>query len=166
MKIYLTLFILISCLLSGCDDTSVNYNTSESSQTAGEQTKKQAVFLEQTELEDQAIKVSPQKKQKVSPKINTKIPPANTVVNSKLTLQDQDQAQDQQSLDLSIPFDIESQNSANSEHQAYLPDLFRNHKSKKNDALVIDGKIIKRDESEADKDRIVDGVGLDFKLTH
>jgi hypothetical protein len=72
-----------------------------------------------------------------------------------------------QKLDLSLPVKKQevntSDNSLSNEKSEYLPDLFAGKKKKTK--LQVDGTLIEKEEEEAGKDRIVDGVGINFKLT-
>ncbi|MCF6249805.1 MAG: hypothetical protein L3J75_00855 [Methylococcaceae bacterium] len=70
-----------------------------------------------------------------------------------------------QTLDLSLPFNIrEITNPPGPEGNHYLPDFFSQNKRKTKNPLQVDGKFIKREEKELDKESKVDGIGINFKL--
>lgn len=73
-------------------------------------------------------------------------------------------------LDLSLPLRIKQRKNVdfafNSPRKNYLPNLFKNDIDRNNQAMQITGKVLKREEQELDKDTIVDGAGIDFRLIH
>ena len=159
VKHIVSLFILLSYFISGCEDSTVNTKmtknpqmvTKEQSQSK-EATKKKPALYEQTK------------------KIVKRKPPLSKIEKiSDLT----DPPHNQQTLDLSIPQTSEiriapatSDKTLNNEQREYLPDLFSDKKNQKNDTTVeIEGKIIKKKEVESEKQRTVDGVGIGIKLT-
>ena len=152
-----TLFILFTCLISGCEDTTaITQMTIDPEKVTKEQ-----------EQVKEATKNKPVFKQATIP--TQKKPPQSKIEKTPdLT----DPSQNQPVLDLSIPQTSEiiiapttSDNTPNYKEREYLPDLFSDKKNQKNDAVQIDGKIITRDEMEIDKQRTPDGVGIDIKLT-
>lgn len=75
--------------------------------------------------------------------------------------------QNQQSLDLSLPFEFKQTTSiTNPGKQNYLPDLFADSRNQSKSSFQVGGKIIKRIEEETDKERTADGLGIDFNLSH
>jgi len=76
-----------------------------------------------------------------------------------------EQIHKQPPLDLTLPFIIrEITNSPGSGGNHYLPDFFSKNKHKAKNPLQVDGKFIKREEKELDKESKVDGIGINFKL--
>lgn len=74
-------------------------------------------------------------------------------------------------LDLEVPFEItepteaEATITTNPEPPEYLPDLFTEKDISKEEAVELGGKLIKKEEEEPEKQRAVDGVGINIKLT-
>ena len=78
--------------------------------------------------------------------------------------------QRQQVLDLSVPLKTpEVKNSGNSSSKgkrSYLPNLFIKGKDQKNQSMQVNGKFIRREEEESGKEKVVDGAGINFSLSH
>ena len=153
-----SLFILLTYFISGCEDSTGNTKMTEDPQKVineqneiKEATKKKPVLYKQTKI---FVKNKPsQSKAEKNPDL-TDPPPHN-----------------QQILDLSIPQTSEiiiapttSDKTPNYGQREYLPDLFSDKKNQKNNTVQIEGKIIMKDEVEIDKQRTVDGVGIGIKL--
>ncbi len=178
----LFLIILISSILTGCEDSPVNDNV-------GVEQKKET--LKKTESDKEKVDViKPEIKPVIGKKVEKKISKQAVKVKAKTkpnkakakqeghidreeqiteqTEQTEDQFKQQPVLDLKIPFEIkqnkQADNTSSAKKQQYLPDLFADKKSKKRYPLHVDGKIIETLEQEEGKDTAVDGVGLDFKL--
>ncbi len=168
MKKYtVSLFILVSFFMNGCEDSAANNNPSgkaqkqvtKESNKQGE-TKKQPAKqkLVKSDVNKQPIEVGSQ--------LDDTSPQSETEDNPEIA----GQVQDQQVLDLSAPLKIpETKNSGNASNNGkrnYLPDLFTEQKDQKNKSMQVDGKIIRKEEEEEGKYRIEDGVGIDIKLNH
>lgn len=147
------LFILLTCFISGCEDSAYNKKTTINSQQA-KTSQKQATeeIKKQTTLHKKTIKVV--KKKPHQPEIDKTDLTENTPA--------------QKALDLSIPPNFYKttiiDNTSKKKPQDYLPDFFADHNNQKNDALQFNGKIIAREEKEIDKQKSVDGVGIGIKL--
>ncbi len=159
MKIYSLLFLALSSFcINSCEEPEesiVNSGSNKNTQKTTSVTQRSPVIPKQVKI------APPMKKLEENSAKNTKPSQLETNKNSE------NDVQDQQALDLSLPFEIkETTSSTITKKRAYLPDLFTKKKNPIKKPLQIDGTIIKRDEEQADKDRAVDGVGIDFKLTH
>jgi len=126
----------------------------------------QKVMKEQNQVKE-ATKKKPVFKQ--AKKLIKKKPPQSKIEEIPDST---DPSHNQQALDLSIPhtsgiFIAPTTSDKTPDHlqRGYLPDLFSDKKNQKNDTVKIDGKIITREELEIDKQRTLDGVGIDIKLT-
>lgn len=159
MKNYaVSLFILVSFFIYGCEDSYVNNPTEEAQKRVTEQRNQQAETKKQSAKQKMVKSVVNKQPFEVSSKHDDKPP------------QIAEQVQEQQTLDLSIPLKIpETKNSGNAssnEKRNYLPDLFADQKDQKNKSMQVDGKVIRREEEEEGKHKIVDGGGINIKLTH
>ncbi len=156
MKIYSLLFLALSSFcINGCEESIVNSDSNKNSQKITSVTQHSPVINKQVKI------ASLMKKREANSAKNSKPSQLKTINNSE------NDDQDQQALDLSLPFEIKDTTSSTiTKKRAYLPDLFAKKKNPIKKPLQIDGTIIKRDGEQADKDRAVDGVVIDFKLTH
>ncbi len=170
MKKYgVPVIIIISCLLSGCEDSVVNNNLTDVS--------KNIVVVKELEQDQQVVEeetknlvVLPIKEIKV---VRKKVVKAKTKFVAKSAKSEIEESpalvevgQKRRALDLTLPAEIKYQialNTKSYQKQAYLPDLFPGNKKKKY-GLQVDGKMLDREEKEADKVSSIDGVGIDVRL--
>ena len=168
MKKYaVSLFILVSFFMNGCEDYAANNNPSgEAQKQVTEESNKQAETKKQPAKQNQVKSVVNKQTIEVSSKLDDKPPQSETENNPEIA----EQVQDQKALDLSPPLKIpetkDSGNTSSHGKRNYLPDLFTDQKDQKNKSIQVDGKIIRREEEEAGKYRVEDGVGIDIKLDH
>ena len=158
IKYIVSLLIVLSYFISGCEDSTVNTKmTSESQKVTKEQNPFEEATNKKPVLYKQARKI-----------VKKKPPQSKIEETADLT----DSPPNQQTLDLSIPQTSEisiapttSDKTPNYEQREYLPDLFSDKKNQKNGTVELEGNIIMKDEVEIDKQRRVDGVGIGIKLT-
>ena len=167
MKKYaVSLFILVSFFMNGCDDSVANNPSGEARKQVTKESNKHAEAKKQSAK--QKLVKSDVKKQtiEVSSKLDDTSPRSETEDNPEIA----EQIQDQQVLDLSAPLKIPETkklgNASSNGKRNYLPDLFTEQKDKKNKSMQVDGKIIRKEEEESGKYRAEDGVGIDIKLDH
>lgn len=157
-------FLILFCICSYQVSAS-NHNITEETQQA---TLAQIQVI--TETINQPIEYQPlnsvESKQvpEINEKNDLKLPQSETEAISGLA----EQTEVLQVLDLSIPIKINGKTKPGIppvyKKRNYFPGLFTAKKKKKH-KLQVGGKMIKREEEEADKIRIVDGVGINIKLT-
>ncbi len=166
MKNYaISQFILISFFISNYEVFASNHNITEETQKA---TVAQIQAI--TETINQAIIYQPlnsvEGRQATEIKIKNDLKLPQSEANGIPGLAEQNDVL--QVLDLTIPIKIrgttKSGNAPVYKKRNYFPGLFTAKKKKKH-KLQVGGKMIKREEEEVDKIRIVDGVGIDIKLT-
>jgi hypothetical protein len=168
MKYYaVVLSILFSYFISGCEDTAVDTDLI-TKQNKVRLTQKQST----TEIKKQHALPHPVKSTVTSKQseiiLTDKIKPpqSKTEDNPVLTEQSQKKAV----LNLSVPDNTQkptgSDRLSGESKKNYLPDLFADKKEKNDSSLQLDGKIIKKEELSVDKERSVDGAGVDFKITY
>lgn len=166
MKNYaISQFILILFYICGYEVFASSHNITEETQKATV-----AEIQDITETINQAIVYQPLNsvEGKQTPEINAKndlkLPRSETEAIPGLA----EQNDVLQVLDLKIPIKIRGTtkpgNAPVYKKKNYFPGLFTAKKKKKH-KLQVGGKMIKREEEEADKIRIVDGVGINIKLT-
>ena len=164
-KNVVVLFVLLFNFIMGCEDSTVNKPVEDVQKSSVNQK------LEKTEA---ATRQQPVSQQQVKAVINKQVVDVNlqhdlksfqSKTENKTELSDQ--SQDQKVLDLSVPIEIQdtliSEAIVSDEKENYLPDLFADKKKKK-PPLQVDGKILNKVEEEADKERAVDGIGINIKL--
>ncbi len=152
------LFLLYSYNISGYGDLAdKNFSTSNNSQKIIIE----SVIPEETPKPVKSFAQNNKGKGKGKGKNTTKFQRLKADNHSKVD----EYTHKRQTLDLSLPFNIrEITNPPGSEGNHYLPDFFSQNKRKTKNPLQVDGKFIKREEKELDKESKVDGIGINFKL--
>jgi hypothetical protein len=162
-KSYLFLLSVIVSLVSGCESSNGKSASNESPATTA--TEEQVVVETKKPIPVQHQADTLEKKQPldVIPKHNVNPPHSEAEKKPESSVE----TGEAKKLDLSVPIKMQEtktfDNKLSNEKRDYLPDLFASKKEKKQ--LQIDGTLIKKEEEEVGKDRIVDGVGINFKLT-
>jgi len=160
------LFILLPGFMNGYENSTVNdhlANDMKNVLSVEKQAKVVTQKIQQVPLENVKKKIKTNVIKK-TPKYKVKRPKQKI----KKRLAKVEQVKSQKALDLKLPLNIYGPTAAGNtsihKKRSYLPDLFASKKNKNKYPLQVDGKIIERVEQEKDKERVADGVGLDFRL--
>lgn len=153
-NIIVYILVLISFFITGCD------NSKEQSPPIVNSTKE----AKNNRIVKKAIKPSPKVYNRV------KVVKKKSIKPKKIDKEVVEPLDNKQALDLSIPHKFRhpviSSSNKNYRHKKYLPDFFAEKKQHDEGLLQIDGKVIRTQEEEIEKQREIDGVGIAFKLAH
>jgi len=155
MNIFIvTVFILITIVVSGCDIERSDKQVNESAQKENKIQLKGKEEVKKPTIVYQRVKKNKPKPARV---LSEKMP---ELLNS---------APVEPVLDLSISAEftqeIKLDKATSYQLQSYLPDLFAKRNKQKKRSIQVEGKLIESKEEEAEKQRTVDGVGIAIKLT-
>ncbi len=149
-----TVFILITIVVSGCDTERSDKQVNERAQKENKIQLKIKEEVKKPAIDYQRVKKNKPKPARILPE---KMP---ELLNSVPV---------EPALDLSIPTkftqELNLDKTTGYQPQNYLPDLFAKKNRQKKRSIQVEGKLIENEEEEVEKQRTVGGVGIAIKLT-